>query len=55
MLTVSDEMVRKRIRMFDESRTNGHNEAWSGRHFKLNNDLVRKVDEKIHENKRATK
>lgn len=51
---MSDGMVRKWVRKFNEGRTNVHDEARSGRPSVVNDDLVRKVDEKIKENRRFT-
>ncbi|KFM64801.1 Histone-lysine N-methyltransferase SETMAR, partial [Stegodyphus mimosarum] len=51
---ISDGMVRKWVRMFNASRTNVHAEARSGRPSVVTDDLVRKVDEAIHENRRFT-
>ncbi|KFM64655.1 hypothetical protein X975_15766, partial [Stegodyphus mimosarum] len=50
---ISDGMVRKWVRMFNAGRTNVHAEARSGRPV-VTDDLVRKVDEAIHENRRFT-
>ena len=43
---MSDGMVRKWVRMFNEGRENVHDEARSGRPSLVNDDLVRKVNEK---------
>jgi len=43
---MSDGMVRKWVRMFNEVRENMHDEARSGRPSLVNDDLVRKVNEK---------
>jgi len=43
---MSDSMIRKWVRMFNEGRENVHDEAWSGRPSLVNDDLVRKVNEK---------
>ena len=43
---MSDGMVRKWVRMFNEGRENVHAEARSGRPSSVNDDLVRKVNEK---------
>ena len=37
---MSDGMVRKWVRMFNEGRENVHDEAWSGRPSLVNDDLV---------------
>jgi len=50
----SDGMVRKWVRMFNEGRENVHDGARSGRSFLLNDDLVRKVNERVHEDRRFT-
>ena len=43
---MSDGMVRKWVRMFNERRENVHDEARSGRPSLVNDDLVRKVKRK---------
>jgi len=43
---MSDGMVRKCVRMFNEGRENVHDEARSGRPSLVNDDLVRKVNER---------
>ena len=43
---MSDGMVRKWVRMFNEGRENVHDEAQSGRRSLVNDDLVRKVNER---------
>ena len=43
---MSDGMVRKWVRMFNEGLENVHDEARSGRPSLVNDDLVRKVNEK---------
>jgi len=43
---MSDGMVRKWVRVFNEGRENVHDEAWSGHSSLVNDDLVRKVNEK---------
>ena len=47
---ISDGMVRKWVRMFNEGRENLHDEARSGRPSLVNNDLVRKVNERVRIN-----
>ena len=42
---MSDGMVRKWVRMLNKGRENVHDEAWSGRPYLVNDDLVRKVNE----------
>ncbi|GBN38112.1 hypothetical protein AVEN_100187-1 [Araneus ventricosus] len=51
---MTDGMVRKWVRQFNDGRTNVHDEARSGRPFVVNDGLVAKVNEKIRENKRFT-
>ncbi|GBO10410.1 hypothetical protein AVEN_158141-1, partial [Araneus ventricosus] len=51
---MTDGMVRKWVRQFNDGRTNVHNEARSGRPFVVNDGLVAKVNEKIRENRRFT-
>jgi len=43
---MSDGMVRKWVRMFNEGRENVHDEARSGRQSLVNDDLVRKVNDR---------
>jgi len=45
-------MVRKCVRMFNEGRENVHDEARSGGHSLVNDDLVRKVNEGVHDDRR---
>jgi len=47
-------MVRKWVRMFNEGRENVHDEARSGRPSLLNDDLLRKVKERVHDDRRFT-
>jgi len=51
---MSDGMVRKWVRMFNEGRENLHDEARSGRPSLLNDDLVRKVNERVRDDRRFT-
>ena len=51
---MTDGMVRKWIRMFNEGRENVHDEKRSGRPSLVNDDLVRKVDGKVREDRRFT-
>jgi len=51
---MSDGMVRKWGRMFNEGRKNLHDEARSGRPSLVNDDLVRKVKEKVRDDRRFT-
>ncbi|GBO33297.1 hypothetical protein AVEN_108323-1 [Araneus ventricosus] len=46
---MTDEMVRKWIRQFNDGRTNVHDEARGGRPSVVNDGLVAKVNEKIRE------
>jgi len=46
---MSDGMVRKWVQMFNEGRENVHNEARSGCPSLVNDDLVRKVNERVHD------
>ena len=51
---MSDGMVRKWVRMFNEGRENVHDEARSGRPSLANDDLVRKVRERVRDYRRFT-
>ena len=51
---MSDGMVRRRVRMFNDGRENVHDEARSGRPSLVNDDLVRKVNERVRDNRRCT-
>jgi len=51
---MSDDMVRKWVRMFNEGRGNEHDEARSGRPSLVYNDLVRKVNETVRDDRRFT-
>jgi len=51
---MSDGMVRKWVRMFNEGRENVHDEARSGRPSFVNDDLVRKVNERVRDDRRFT-
>jgi len=46
---MSDGMVRKWVRMFNEGRENVHDEARSGRPSLVNDDLVCKVNERVRD------
>ena len=46
-IAISDGMARKWVRMFNEGRENVHDEARSGRPSLANDDLVRKVNERV--------
>jgi len=50
---MSDGMVRKWVRMFNEGRDNVHDEAQSGRPSLVNDDLLRKVD-RVRDDRRFT-
>ena len=51
---MSDGMVRKCVRMFNEGRENVHDEARSGCPFLVNDDLVRKFSERVRGDRRFT-
>jgi len=51
---MSDGMVRKWVRMFNEGRENLHDEARSGRPSLVNDDLVRKVNGRVHDDRHFT-
>jgi len=51
---MSDGMVRKWFRMFNEGRENLHDEVQSGRPSLVNDDLVRKVNERVRDDRRFT-
>ena len=51
---LSDGMVRKWVRMFNEGRENVHNEARSGRPSLMNDGLVRKVNERVRDDRHFT-
>jgi len=51
---MSDGMVRKWVRMFNEGRENVHDEARSGRPYLVNDDLLRKVNERVRDDRRFT-
>ena len=51
---MSDGMLRKWVRLFNEGRENVHDEARSGRPSMLNDDLVRKVNERVRDDRRFT-
>jgi len=46
---MSDGMIRKWVRMFNKGRENMHDEVRSGRPFLVNDDLVRKVNERVRD------
>jgi len=47
-------VVRKCVRMFSEGRENMHDEARSGRPSLVNDDLVRKVNGRVRDDRRFT-
>jgi len=51
---MSDGMVRKWVRMFNEGRENLQDEARSGRPSLVNDDFVREVNERVHDDRRFT-
>jgi len=51
---MSDGMVRKLVRMFSEGRENVHDEARNGRPSLVNDDLVRKGNERVRDDRRFT-
>jgi len=51
---MSDGKVRKWVRMFNEGRENVHDEARSGRQSLVNDDLVRKINERVCDDRRFT-
>jgi len=51
---MSDGMVRKWVRMFNEGRENVHEETRSGRPSLVNDDLVRNVNERVSDDRRFT-
>ena len=53
-ISISDGMVRKWVRMFKEGQENVHYEARSGRPSLVNNDLVRKVNDRVRDDRRFT-
>ncbi|GBM92887.1 hypothetical protein AVEN_205217-1 [Araneus ventricosus] len=51
---MTDGMVRKWVRQFNNGSTNVHDEARSGRPLLVNDGLVAEVNEEIRENRRFT-
>ena len=51
---MSNGMVRKWVRMFNEGWENVHDEARSGRPSLVNDDLVRKVNRRVRDDRRFT-
>jgi len=48
---MSDGMIRKWVRMFNGGRENVHNEARSGHPSLVNDDLLRKVNERVRDDR----
>jgi len=46
---MSDDMVRKWVRMFNEGQENMHDEVLSGRPSFVNDDVVRKINERVRD------
>ena len=51
---MSDGMVRKWVRMFNEGRENIHNEVRSGHPSLVNDDLLHKVNERVRDDRHFT-
>jgi len=51
---MSEGMVRKWVRMFNEGLENVHDEARSGRPSLVNDDLLRKVNKRVRDDRRFT-
>jgi transposase len=51
---MSDSMVRRWVRHFNEGCGNVHDDPWSGQPFVVDEGLVRALEEKIQENRRFT-
>jgi len=51
---MSDGKVRKWVRMFNEGRENVHDKVRSGRPSLVNDDLVRKFNERVRDDRRFT-
>jgi len=51
---ISDGVVRKWVRMFNEGRENVHDEARGGRPSLVNDDLVRKVNDRVRDDRHFT-
>jgi len=51
---MSDGMVKKWVRMFNEGRENMHDVARSGHPSLVNDDFVRKVNERVRNDSRFT-
>jgi hypothetical protein len=51
---MSDGMMRKWVRKFNEGRDNGHDEPWSGRPYMVSDDLMCVVEAKVREDRQFT-
>ena len=51
---MSDGVIRKWVQMLNEGRENVHDEARIGRPSLVNDDLVRKVNERVRDDRRFT-
>jgi len=51
---MNDGVVRKLVQLFNEGRQNVHDEAQSVRPSLVNDDLVRKVNERVRDDRRFT-
>ena len=51
---MSDGMVRRWVQMFNEKQENLDDEVWSARPSLVNDDLVRKVNERVHDDRHFT-
>jgi transposase len=51
---MSDGMVRKWVRIFNEGRENMHDEPYSGCPSLVNDDFSHKVNERVHEDRHFT-
>jgi len=51
---MSDGMVRKWVRMFNDGRENVHDETRGGRPSLVNDDLALKVNERVRDDRRFT-
>jgi len=51
---MSDGIVRKRVRMFNEGHENMYDEARSGRPSLVNDALVRKVNKRVYDDRHFT-
>jgi transposase len=48
---MSDSMIRRWVRHFNEGCKNVHDDPWSGQPSMVNEDFVHAVEEKIQENR----